>query len=136
MPHLVGLTPYIEVFDMNASLAFYRDLLGFEIRFASPEVDTAEGRFSHFVRLGRGKAELMLNTAYDSNERPPDRREARWSGCRFTRFYVACDDVWALHGEITANGLEAEPPAPTGYGYVAFSVSDPDGYGVTFQQPL
>ncbi len=49
MTILTGATPYIEVFDMIESVAFYRDQLGFEVVFASPEVVTREGRFSHFV---------------------------------------------------------------------------------------
>jgi hypothetical protein len=63
MINVTALTPYVEVFDMIASVAFYRDILGFDILFASPEVETREGRFSHFMRLGRGHAEIMLNTA-------------------------------------------------------------------------
>ena len=66
----LGLTPLIGVFDMLKSLAFYRDILGFEIVSASPEVETAEGRFSHWMWLRFGSAELMLNTQYDSDERP------------------------------------------------------------------
>lgn len=130
-----GLTPYFEVFDMNASLAFYRDQLGFEVLFASPEVQTAEGRFSHFIRLARGGAELMLNTAYDSNERPAQRSEPRWEGCRHTALYIACDDVVGMHAEITTRGVDAPAPATTGYGFLAFSISDPDGHGLVFQQP-
>jgi catechol 2,3-dioxygenase-like lactoylglutathione lyase family enzyme len=76
MPQLIGQTPYLEVFDMTASVAFYRGLLGYEVVFASPEVETKEGRFSHFVILRRDKVEIMLNTAYDSNGRPSSRREA------------------------------------------------------------
>jgi glyoxylase I family protein len=33
-----GLTPMIEVFDMPASLHFYRDVLGFEVVTASGPV--------------------------------------------------------------------------------------------------
>jgi catechol 2,3-dioxygenase-like lactoylglutathione lyase family enzyme len=135
MPKLEILTPYIEVFDMVASVAFYRDALGFEVLFASPEVQTLEGRFSHFVRLRRGHAEIMLNTAYDSNERPPERSEARWAGCRHIQFYIDCDDVVGLHAEVTGRGFYAAPPALTGYGRLAFSVSDPDGYRLIFQRP-
>ncbi len=135
MANLTGLTPYVEVFDMIASVAFYRDRLGFEILFASPEVETAEGRFSHFVRLKRGDAEVMLNTAYDSNERPPDRSEARWAGCAHVHLYINCDDVPGLHAELIGRGLDAAPPARTGYGFLALSVSDPDGYTLTFHQP-
>ena len=43
----VGLTPLIQVFDMPASLAFYRDKLGFEVVSASPVVDTPVGKYSH-----------------------------------------------------------------------------------------
>jgi catechol 2,3-dioxygenase-like lactoylglutathione lyase family enzyme len=43
----LGLTPLIGVFDMPTALAFYRDVLGFAVVSASPEVETAEGRFSH-----------------------------------------------------------------------------------------
>ena len=136
MSHLKGLTPYIEVYDMVASVAFYRDTLGFEILFASPEVETLEGRFSHFVRLGRGDAEIMLNTAYDSNERPPSRSEARWEGCRHVQFYIDCDDILALHAEIAGRGCETELPASTGYGYLAFAVADPDGHKLIFQRPV
>ncbi len=133
---LTGLTPYFEVFDMPASVAFYRDRLGFAVLFASPEVDTAEGRFSHFVRVGRDGVDLMLNTAYDSNARPAGRDEARWAGCRHVHLYVDCADVDALHAEVTARGLIAAPPAATGYGYRAFAATDPDGYRVVFHQPL
>lgn len=135
MTNVTSLTPYVEVFDMIASVAFYRDILGFDILFASPEVETREGRFSHFMRLGRGHAEIMLNTAYDSNERPSERSEPRWAACRYVHFYVDCDDVHGLHAEVTGRGCEATPPALTGYGYVAFAVSDPDGYRLIFHQP-
>ncbi len=133
---LTGATPYFEVFDMNASLAFYRDVLGFEVLFASPEMETAEGRFSHFVRLGRDGVDLMLNTTYDSNERPPARTEARWAGCRHVALYIDCPHVEALYTEMAARGLRAAPPAPTRYGYLAFSAQDPDGYRINFHTPL
>jgi len=135
MPMITGLTPYVEVFDMMASIAFYRDILGFHVLFASAEVETLEGRFSHFVRLGRGHGQIMLNTAYDSNDRPPGRSEARWAGCRYIQFYLDCDDVHGLYAEVIARGSDATAPVPTGYGYLAFSVSDPDGYRIIFHQP-
>ena len=135
MPNFTGLTPYVEVFDMTASVAFYRNILGFDVLFASPEVDTAEGRFSHFVRLGRDQAEIMLNTAYDSNERPPERSEARWAGCQHIQFYIDCNDVAGLYAKVVDSGCSSAAPAKTSYGYLAFSVSDPDGYRLTFHQP-
>jgi uncharacterized glyoxalase superfamily protein PhnB len=135
MPALTGYTPYFEVFDMIASVAFYRDRLGFDVLFATPEVETAEGRFSHFVRVGRGSIDLMHNTAYDSNERPAERSDSHWAGCAHVHLYIDCDDVDALYAELSARGLVADPPALSGYGWHAFHASDPDGYRLVFHQP-
>ena len=66
----LALTPLIGVFDMPRAPAFYRDLLGFTVAAASPEVVTSERQFSHWMLLRFGGAEIMLNTQYDSNERP------------------------------------------------------------------
>lgn len=136
MASLNGVAPYFEVFDMVASLHFYRDQLGFHVIFASPEVDTKEGRFSHFMRLGRGRMEILLNTAYDSNERPADRHESRWQATQYSHLYIDCDDVPGLHAEISARGVSAKPPEMTRYGMLGFTIVDPDGYGLTFHQTV
>ena len=60
-----GLTPLIEVFDMPTSVAFYRDVIGFEVVMQSSPGDNFNWRL-----LRMGDAELMLNTAYDADERP------------------------------------------------------------------
>jgi uncharacterized glyoxalase superfamily protein PhnB len=128
-------TPYFEVFDMIASVAFYRDL-GFEVVFASPEVETSEGRFSHFVRLRLGDVDLMLNTAYDSNERPPQRVPERWRGHQDVALYIDCDDVDGLYETLRERGVSLAPPVNARYGARFIAVTDPDGYGVTFQTPI
>jgi uncharacterized glyoxalase superfamily protein PhnB len=127
----LGLTPLIGVFDMSRALAFYRDVLGFAVVSASPEVETAEGRFSHFMWLRFGGAEIMLNTLYDSNERPmqaPDKRS------KDAVFYVGCSDVDLAYQELTDRGLNAERPKVAPYGLKLFSVEDPDGYTIVFQE--
>ena len=127
----LGLTPLIGVFDMPASLAFYRDRLGFTVVFASPEVDTKEGRFSHYMRLRLGAAEIMLNTQYDSNERPAEPPERT---SRDTVFYIHCADVELAYQEVTGRGLKTERPKMAPYGLMLFSVEDPDGYTIVFQE--
>lgn len=128
---LRGLTPLISVFDMPQSLAFYRDVLGFSVVFASPEVETKEGRFSHFMRLRRGEMELMLNTIYDSNERPPEPPE---KSLKEVVFYIACSDIELAYRDFTARGLKASPPTVAPYGLKLFSAEDPDGYTIVFQE--
>ena len=127
----LGLTPLIGVFDMPTSLAFYRDLLGFTVVSTSPEVETAEGRFSHWMWLRFGDAEIMLNTQYDSNERPKQPPEQRPND---TAFYIGCSDVELAYRELTGRGLKAEHPKVAPYGLKLFSAEDPDGYTIVFQE--
>ena len=131
-----GLTPYIEVFDMIASVQFYRNILGFEVVFASPEVVTPEGRFSHFMRLRLGRAELMLNTAYDSGERPAGRAAQRWRGHSDVAFYIDCSDVDAYYDVLRQKGVEINPPVIAPYGMKFIQVRDPDGYRLQFHMPV
>ena len=130
----LGLTPLISVFDMVKSAAFYTDLLGFEVVASSPVVETPEGRFSHWMWLRFGGAELMLNTKYDSGERPlhPDATHAAWHGD--TCLYIGCPDVDAVYEELTRRGLRADPVAVAPYGLKMFGMEDPDGYKIVFQE--
>lgn len=136
MPNLTSHTPYFEVFDMVASKAFYCDLLGFELVFATAEVETKEGRFSQFMRVRRGALDILLNYAFDSDERPDARDPAGERGHGDMALSIDCDDVEGLYAEFTARGLKADTPAPTGYDYLGFTAEDPDGYRLTFHWPL
>jgi uncharacterized glyoxalase superfamily protein PhnB len=130
----LGLTPLIGVFDMPRSLAFYQDMLGFEIVSASPDVETPEGRFSHWMWLRSGAAELMLNTQYDSGERPEYPDPARHAAHGDASFYIGCADLDEVYQQLAAKGLKAAPPKAAPYGLKRFSVKDPDGYEIVFQE--
>jgi glyoxylase I family protein len=130
----VGLTPSVQVFDMPQALAFYRDLLGFEVVSALPEVETSEGHFSRWMWLSLGAADLMLNTRYDSGERPPKPDAADVMALGDVCFYIGCSDVDAAHQQLTRRGLKVEPPKVAAYGLRLFSAKDPDGYTVIFQE--
>ncbi|HEY1604808.1 MAG TPA: VOC family protein [Allosphingosinicella sp.] len=129
-----GLTPLIEVFDMNEAIDFYCDILGFEIHASSPEVEGPEGRYFHWAWLrSRGGAELMLNTAYDTGERPARRDEVRWTGHGHTTFFIGCPDPDLAYEELRSKGVETDPPKMAPYGMKQLSLRDPDGYGICFQ---
>jgi catechol 2,3-dioxygenase-like lactoylglutathione lyase family enzyme len=135
MATLASMTPLLQVFDMPSAIAFYRDKLGFEVVAHSPEVETAEGRFFHWCWLRRDGAQLMLNTAYDGNERPAERDEARWAGHAHTVLFVDCPELDAFHQELRARGLDVAPPQTRDYRMRQIAVSDPDGYELCFQCP-
>jgi uncharacterized glyoxalase superfamily protein PhnB len=78
-----------------------------------------------------GGAEIMLNTQYDSNERPMQHAEKK---PKDAVFYVGCSDVELAYQELTDRGLKAEHPKVAAYGLKLFSVEDPDGYMIVFQE--
>ena len=67
-----GLAPLLQVFDMPKSIAFYRNILGFDIVATSPP-----GPGFDWALLSLNGVELMLNTAYEAADRPPSPDPAR-----------------------------------------------------------
>jgi len=125
-----GLTPLIFVFDMPTSVAFYRDLLGFEVAMQSQPGD----QFG-WALLRMGGAELMLNTAYEDHERPAAPDAARWAGHGDTTLYIGCPNVDEAYEYLKSKSVAVEKPAVTYYGMKQLTVTDPDGYGLCFQHP-
>jgi catechol 2,3-dioxygenase-like lactoylglutathione lyase family enzyme len=117
----------LQVFDMPTSIAFYVDLLGFEIAGRS-----GPGREIGWVLLERDGTQLMLNTAYDVGERPPTPNPARIAVHADTVIYFGCPDIDGAYTHLQANGVEVTPPHITGYGFRALSVRDPDGFELVF----
>ena len=69
------MAPLLQVFDMPSPIKFYRDVLGFEV------VTTSKPRGAHFdwAPLRLNGVELMLNTAYEEDARPPAPDPARFA---------------------------------------------------------
>lgn len=127
-PVFDGLCPLIQVFDMRRSLAFYRDLLGFEIVQQAPQGDDCD-----WAWLRHGSAELMLNTMYEAPERPASPESARTEAHGDTCLFIGAPDVDAVYEYLKTRGVDVERPVVRNYGMKQLSVSDPDGYGICFQ---
>ncbi len=123
-----GLSPLLSVFDMPASLSFYRDKLGFRVTG-----DSGQGDGSGWVMLELGASTIMLNTAYDDGERPFEPDPARIEAHRDTCLYFGCPDVDAAYEHLRMQGILADPPTVAPYGMKQFYVTDPDGYNICFQ---
>jgi glyoxylase I family protein len=124
-----GMAPLFQVFDMPASLAFYRDMLGFEVQ--NPTDDDVG-----WVLLKLNDAELMLNTAYEKDDRPIQPDPVRKTAHADTSIYFGCSDVDGTYEELRARGLDIAEPMETGYGFKAITLIDPDGYLLVFHWPL
>jgi catechol 2,3-dioxygenase-like lactoylglutathione lyase family enzyme len=125
-----GLAPLLAVFDMPTSIRFYRDVLGFEV------VDTsAPGDDYGWALLRLGGTEVMLNTAYDPGQRPPEPDAARIAAHEDVTIYFGCPDVDGAYEHLRGLGVEVRPPEVAYYGMKQLYVRDPDGFGLCFQWP-
>jgi glyoxylase I family protein len=132
-----GLCPLLQVFDMPASVRFYREGLGFEIVKRSPTyaMDGDEELF-HWIWLRLGGAELMLNTAYEEGERPVSREAARKTAHGDTTLYFDCEDLDRAWAHLQAHGVACGVPRKTPHGMQELSFRDPDGYGIVLHHAV
>jgi glyoxylase I family protein len=129
---LEGVVALLQVFDMPSSLRFYRDVLGFQVVEASPERSPGD---SDWVWLRRDGIELMLNTAFEFDQRPDELDAGRARAHGDTSLYFACQDLDAAYSHLVSNGVEAAEPRVAPYGMRQVYFNDPDGYVLCLQWP-
>jgi glyoxylase I family protein len=127
-------TPLIAVYDVPTSVAFYRDIIGFEVLQTSKPFTSAKDDFGWcYLRLN--SVTLMLNNAYENNIRPPRPDPTRIAAHTDVCLYIDCPDVDAAYAHLRAHGTDATEPKVAYYGLRQTYVTDPDGYKLCFQWP-
>ena len=125
-----GIAPLLQVFDMPTAIHFYRDVLGFKVSATSEPGDTC-----NWALLKLNGAELMLNTAYESDHRPAAPDPARIGAHGDTCLYFGREDLNTAYKHLREHGVEAKEPKVAWYGMKQLYLNDPDGYGLCFQWP-
>jgi len=125
---LKQLVPMLNVSDVQASLAFYRDALGFDM--VSPEEALDEW---HWCIIRHGNVELMLSQTgagprLDTGVNP--HKDANWP----TILYFYPDDVTTLYQALQDADYQVSDLEVTFYGMNEFSMQDPDGHLLSFGQ--
>jgi glyoxylase I family protein len=125
-----GMSPLLNVFDMPVSLHFYRDIVGFEIVSTSGGGDNSD-----WVWLKRSGVDLMLNTAYEADERPAAPEPLRLASHSDTGLFFSCRELDEVYEHLKGHGVKLAPPKTAPYGMRQLYVNDPDGYVLCFQWP-
>ncbi len=125
-----GMCPLLQVFDMATSLKFYCDVLGFAIEMTDANTVAPN---HNWVLLRRDGIDLMLNTAYEYDKRPPAPDARRVAAHHDTGLFFGAPDVDAVYADLRAKGLDVKPPKVAPYGMKQLYLQDPDGYGICFQ---
>jgi lactoylglutathione lyase len=116
--------PFFGVSDMDTSLRFYIDGLGFEMKYQWID----EGKL-RWCWLEIGKAALMLQEwrKEGQNSWVPTGKV----GEGVTICFV-CEDALKIYHDATARGINAKRPF-VGNGMWVTQMSDPDGYRLDFE---
>lgn len=124
------LCPLIQVFDMNISLKFYCEVLGFNIHESAGQKDNL-----NWVWLKLNNTDLMLNAAYETPKRPERPDAASIAAHDDTVLYFGCPNVEEAYKILLSKGLKVNPPIVALYAMKQLYLHDPDGYGLCFQWP-
>ena len=116
--------PFFGITNMEASLRFYIDGLGFEM--ANKWTPEGDGRV-RWCWLQHGNAAIMLQE-YRASKKPEGKLGLGVTIC------FQCKDALAIYREFITRGVEANRPF-VGNGLWVTSVQDPDGYKLEFASP-
>ena len=107
---------FLEVNSLEESVAFYRDLLDFEIESHDPQAEPP------IASLRKGMLRITL----------VQQLETMLKRGRGVHFVLSVDDVDGFHRKISAQQLAITEPADEGWGGRFVSLQDPDGYRLFF----
>ena len=107
---------FLEVNNLEESLAFYHDELGFQIESHNPENDPPMAT----LRAGRLKITLAQNL------------ETMLRRGRGAHFFLGVEDVDDFYQRLRERGVELNPPIEEGWGGRFVTLQDPDKYRFFF----
>ncbi len=123
--------PFFGVTDMESSLRFYVDGLGFTIkRRWIPDGDEhypSDGKI-RWCWLELGNAAIMLQ------EFPPQRLRNEPVGTGASVVFI-CEDSLALYRDFKSRGVQPRSRPSVGNGLWVVPLTDPDGYRMEFSSP-
>jgi catechol 2,3-dioxygenase-like lactoylglutathione lyase family enzyme len=121
-----AISPFFIVSNVDQTIAFYRDKLGFETRFQGPD------QRPFFAIVGRDGAQLFVKSDKDVLPLPNHKRHPymRWDA------FVYAPEPDVLASEFADQGVEFRTALQdTHDGLRGFEIGDPDGYVLFFGRP-
>ena len=122
----LDLVPMLMCADVQASIRFYTDTLGFTVTGRDDDVGA-----SGFAALANGKARLMLASGtYVPTAQKVDGQYPQ------SNYYFYVEDAQALRQAVVDRGWQATECVKRFYGLLEFEVVDPDGHVLLFGEDL
>jgi catechol 2,3-dioxygenase-like lactoylglutathione lyase family enzyme len=128
MPHQLNkLTPNLVVADVERSLAFYRDVLGFSVAATVPDVSPYV-----FAVVHSGAVEIFLNASGPAVAEYPAFKDRPIGGT--LTLFIEVAGVRDAHAALKDRVKIVMPLEKKWYGSTEFAFTDPDGYVITFAE--
>jgi predicted enzyme related to lactoylglutathione lyase len=125
MARLTGSSAVLLVADIERSVAYYRDRLGFACEVYGDPPD--------FIVATRDEVKILMAHCEE-----PERIVANWRIVpNVWNVFIRVDDVEAIYEEVQRRGAEIDYTlynAPSGFR--EFGVQDPDGHDIAIGQPI
>ncbi|WPU93064.1 hypothetical protein SNE25_27475 [Mucilaginibacter sabulilitoris] len=127
MSKLNFITPFFIVSNLNDSVSFYVNKLGFEVWYTGP------GDNPYWAMVGRGPVSIMLKAIADNIQPIPNHTRHEWAAWDA---YISAEEPDTLFEEFSSNGLTFRRPIrDDDDGLRGFEVTDADGYVLFFGRP-
>lgn len=116
-----AIIPVLRMFDYQKAKEFYVDWLGFDILWEH----TFDENFPVYMEVQRENIKFHLS-------------EHHGDGTPGTHVFIWCDEIESFHKEISVKNYKYNKPGleKTFYGALAFTVTDPFGNNIIFNQKL
>jgi catechol 2,3-dioxygenase-like lactoylglutathione lyase family enzyme len=142
-PTTQAISPFFIVSNVDQTIAFYRDRLGFETRFQQPDRDP------FFAIIGRDGVQIFVKSEKDVAPLPNSKRHPhiRWDAYVYAadpdalaaefaeRFSEHLSERLSEHRVADGEAAFSVPLKDTHDGLRGFEICDPDGYVLFFGRP-
>ncbi|MGE0561134.1 MAG: VOC family protein [Flavobacteriales bacterium] len=125
---LNSLTPNLMVNNVEETIEYYTDLLGFTLLRVVPEQGVPD-----WAMIKRNDVILMFQSAKSLKDEMPKLKSQKPGGG--LTFYIKVDRITELHEELMENEVEIiSDLESTFYDTIEFSIVDLNGYILTFSE--
>jgi uncharacterized glyoxalase superfamily protein PhnB len=114
----------LMVDDMERSIQWYTDVLGFKKSMATPEINPV------FVSLSNENVDIMLYSRQEFSKEIPKFKEINLGGSFV--LYISVENIQSLYNSIKEKAKIIQELHKTDYGSEEFSLEDPNGYVLMF----
>ncbi len=127
MASLNFIAPFFIIENLQTSISFYVDKLGFEIQFIGPEGDP------YFAIVARDSVWINLKAITPEVKPVPNHSRHEWA--RWDA-YISTDDPEVLFEEYRSKGVAFHQPLMVNSdNLLGFEIDDADGYRLFFGRP-